>query len=380
MAPRVERLADQPGVGLGVEQGEQLQDLQERRGDAPPEDRGGRGDGVTDADQAGSARPAVAGPLPAVGVAQRSAGQHVGHRRRPVRIGPCGQAGDGPAGSLEGGPVAQHLEGRVGGRPDEQHREVPALVQEDQRLVTVEVGDPGQRAGHRPRLGAGVQAVLAVDVGHAARAADRVGRAQRVDAPAGPSRRVHHQVGFDGRPVDDDPAHPALRRHDAVHVALPDGEPRHRAGHRAQRALEGVAAGPEPGGDDAHARHVEGDGLGTPLEPGGERRRPLALECAADLRAEGVRVVELHDPRAGPATLGRRGRVTVHRDDGVAPGGQRAPGEQAGRAGSDDRDSHENASSRACGASTAVRVFSCPRARQRKLSAGTRPPLRRRRP
>ena len=101
-----------------------------------------------------------------------------------------------------------------------------------------------------------------------------------------------------------------------------------------------------------------GDGLGAEGQPGGERLRPLALERHADLRPEGVRVVELH--HAGPRPVpGRWTGVPVHRDDVVAATGQRTAEEQAGGAGSDDRDSHEHASSRACGASSAVSVFSC---------------------
>ena len=60
-------------------------DLEERRGHAPAEDRRGRGDRVTDADQPGDARPAVTPP--AVRGSRCAAGRRAG-RRSPVRPGP----------------------------------------------------------------------------------------------------------------------------------------------------------------------------------------------------------------------------------------------------------------------------------------------------
>jgi hypothetical protein len=93
-----------------------------------------------------------------------------------------------------------------------------------------------------------------------------------------------------------------------------------------------------------------------------------SLERHPDLRPEAVRVVELHD--AGPRPVaGRRTGVPVDRDDVVAAPGQRTAEEQAGRAGSDDRDSHENASSRTpLGAPTAQQRVPCAIQRQRDLT------------
>ena len=66
------------------------------------------------------------------------------------RIGPLGEAGDRPAGGVEGVEVAEGAEAGVGGRPDDHGRDVAALVGEDVAVVAVELGAPGDRAVHRP--------------------------------------------------------------------------------------------------------------------------------------------------------------------------------------------------------------------------------------
>jgi hypothetical protein len=242
--------------------------------------------------------------------------------------------------------VPQILQCRIGGRPDQHHGEVALLVEEHQHLVAVEVALPGERIGHRSGLRPVAQAVLTIHVRHAARPAHGRRCPQPVDAPAGPPGRVHDQVRLHRGAVDHDPAYPSLRRQDAVDVPLPDREARDRLRRRPERTLEGVAAGPVAGRDDAGARQVERDGLGTAIEPGGQGCRPLLSERPSDLGPEAVRVVELHDARPRPPP-GRRTGVAVHREDVVATAGQRAAEEQAGGPGSDDRDSHGDASSRA---------------------------------
>ena len=202
-------------------------------------------------------------PLPAVGVAQRPTGEHVGHRRgalrdrsrRPGRGWPGRRPRRRPGGA---GPSAPHRRSAGRGR----RRSGPA------RAGTPAPGSRRSRPA-RPAdwtwagLGAVVQAVLPVHVRHAARTADRGGSPLRVDAPAGPPGRVHDQVRLDRGAVDDDAAHASGRRDHAVDVSLPDGQARHRVRRRPQGALEGVAAGPVPGRDGAHARHVERDRLGA---------------------------------------------------------------------------------------------------------------------
>ena len=251
-------------------------DLEERRGHAPAEDRRGRGDRVTDADQPGDARPAVAPLLPAVVVVQRTAGQDVGHRRGPVRVRPRGQAGDGPAGGLEGGLVPQVLQGRIGGRPDQDHGEVPLLVQEHQHLVAVEVALPGERVGHRPGLRAVAQAVLAVHVGHAARAARpsrapaarrRSGRTARTRPPPGPPRTGEPSTTMPRtRPSDETTPSTCPCRIDRPGTVSAVVRRARSKVSRRDRC---------PAGTDADARQVERDGLGAEGEPRVERRRPL---------------------------------------------------------------------------------------------------------
>ena len=158
----------------------------------------GRGDRVPDADEPGDARPAVARPA-ARGRCCSSAPPGSTSVTGAARSGSVQAARPGMArqAASKAAAVPQVLQGRVGGRPDEDHREVAPLVQEHQHLVAVEVALPGQRVGHRPGLRAVAQAVLAVHVRHAARAADGGGRPQRVDAPTGPPGGVHHQVRLD---------------------------------------------------------------------------------------------------------------------------------------------------------------------------------------
>jgi hypothetical protein len=252
--------------------------------------------------------------------------------------------------------MAEILQCWISGRPDQDHGEVPLLVQEDQHLVTVEVALPGERVGHGPRLRTVAQAVLPVDVGHAARPAHRRRCPEPVDAPPGPPGRVHDQVRLHRGAVHHDAVHSPLRPEDAVDVPVPDRETMHRLRRRAERSFERVAARPVPGRDRTHARYVEGHGFGAEGEPRVERRRPLAAERHSDLCPEAVRVVELHHARPRPVA-GRGTGITVHRDDVVAAAGQRATEEQTGGTGSDDRNSHENASSRAHGAPTGASVF-----------------------
>lgn len=80
------------------------------------------------------------------------------------RVDPLGQGRDGAARGLEGGLEPQCLERGVGGGANDDHREVACVVQEDQALVAVEVGDVGDRVHHWARLRSRAQPVGAVDV------------------------------------------------------------------------------------------------------------------------------------------------------------------------------------------------------------------------
>jgi hypothetical protein len=207
--PDIEGLAYDAGVGPAVEEREQLPTLQKCCRYAPAEGRRGGCDGIADAHESRHGRPAVQAALPAVGVAQRAPREDAGHRACPCQVGPFREARDGAAGGLECDFVSQVLQGNVGGRTDQKDREVTTFVQEDEGLIPIEVGLPEQRVGHRTRLGSVVEAVLAVDVRHAAQTARQRAGTHRISGPPRPAGCVDHQVSVQPYAVDHEPGGPS---------------------------------------------------------------------------------------------------------------------------------------------------------------------------
>ena len=193
------------------------------------------------------------------------------------------------------------------------------------------------RALERSGPGAGVQLVLAVDVGDAAGPPEPGPVPEVPRHVAGPTGRVEHQLG--GHPLavhvesDRDPVDLA----DAADVAAPDHQPGLGGDHLAQGTLEGLAprAHAEGPGDPG-----TGDRLGTQLQPALYRERQLGLEGSGHLAAERMGVVELHHALARPAAVGLWSPVTVDHGDVVAAPLQGRAEEQPGGPGPDDRDTH----------------------------------------
>ena len=151
----------------------------------------------------------------------------------------------------------QHL---VTGGPDEQDGEPAAFVHEDDGLIAVEVGLPGERVGQRARLGAGMQLVLPVNVGDPAGTAAGHRGAQRAGHPPGPAGGVDDQVGGDVGAVDLEAGGPSAPLPDAVDVALAHLKAGLLQRGRPQRALERLPAGAHAHGHLGAARQVSAIG------------------------------------------------------------------------------------------------------------------------
>jgi hypothetical protein len=196
VAPGVEGLPHRRHVGaVPVEEAEQLLGLQQGRRDTPAEHRRRGAHGVAGEHEPGQREGPVVAALTAVGVDQRSPDQHVGDRPGAVGVGPVRQAGDGPAHGVEGRRVPQLRQAGLVRRARDERGEDAALVREDDHLVAVEVGLPGDRVQQRPGLGAGVQLVLPAHVGDAEVPDDRRPRAQVPGHPTRPPGGVDDEVG-----------------------------------------------------------------------------------------------------------------------------------------------------------------------------------------
>ena len=77
------------------------------------------------------------------------------------------------------------------------------------------------------------------------------------------------------------------------------------------------------------------------FEPGRPRCRPFGQEQIAHLRAEPVRVPELHDAPTSPRPVAGRTRVAVDGDDAMPTPSQRHTAGEAGRSGPDDDHTHD---------------------------------------
>ncbi len=342
LGPGVERLSRRDevrplrgaaGVGVGLEESEQLVDLEHRRGETAAEVRCGRADRVAQEDEAGEGERAVGSALAAVGVEHRAAGQDRRDRVRAGGIGPVAQSRDGAGGRLEPALEAQVDEVLAVTGPHQEHREDAALVREDEALVPVEVALPRQRVQERSRAGSRVQLVLPVDVGDPAHAAGRLRGPQATAHPSRPPGRLDDEVGVEGSPVDDHPAGaghgPGSVHPHRVHVAAPEVDAGGLLDLGPQGGLERAAPAAQAGGQRRPARQRDRHRLGARGQQSRHGSRDLALHRVHDLRPDGVRVVELHDALARPdAVVGRAG---VPVDEGhrgptpCQPGAERQP-------------------------------------------------------
>jgi len=111
-------------------------------------------------------------------------------------------------------------------------------VREDQDLISVEVGLPGERIGQRTSLRVVMQLVHPIHVSNPARPADAPSGAERSGHAPRPTGRIDHHVGPYGRPVDHDSGRSTATDHHRVDVA--DDQLKARFGHRGlpQRLLE----------------------------------------------------------------------------------------------------------------------------------------------
>ena len=233
-------------------------DLEERRGHAAAEDRRGRGDRVADADQPGDARPAVARPLPAVGVvaADRRAARRSPARRgrgrstRPGRGWPGRRPRRRPGAA---GPSAPRRRSAAPGRrrsgPARAGRPAPGSRRSRPCQASGLVIGPGSAPSCRRYW----RSTYAMPHGPPTDAGARSASTLRPDRPEASTTRS----ASTGEPSTTMPRTRPAAEIDAVHVPLPDGQARHGVRRRPQGPFEGVAAGPVPGGDEAHARHVE---------------------------------------------------------------------------------------------------------------------------
>jgi hypothetical protein len=186
-----------------------------------------------------------------------------------------------------------------------------------------------------------VQLVLPVHVGDPARPAAGRTRAQGPGGPPHPAGRVDHQIGRQIRAIHPQAGGPATLLRNLLGMPAPDLEARRLQCLRAQRALERLPAGPHAQRDNRAATQRHHGPLGPRRLPAAQRPRQLGLQGRRDLRAEPVRVVELHHALTRPGAIRGRPRVALHRGDLMTPLGQRGPEEQARRPGPDDGDSHD---------------------------------------
>jgi hypothetical protein len=121
-------------------------------------------------------------------------------------------------------------------------------VREDQDLVSVEVGLPGEGIGERTSIRLVVQLVHPVDVGDPAGAAEATSSTEWAGDPSGPTGRIDHDLGPYGRPVDHDTSRSVLTDHHRVDMTGDHIEARLGDGGVAQRLLEDHS--PRPGSHD----------------------------------------------------------------------------------------------------------------------------------
>ena len=261
-------------------------------------------------------------------------------------VGPRREARHRAADRLEHLLVPQVHQVRLVHGPHDEHREDAALVQEDDHLVAVEVGLPAQRAHHRSGFGAVVQLVLPVHVGDPDVAADGRRRPQRPGHPAGAAGGVDDQVRREILPVHAQAARPPTGGEHRVHMPAAQLQARLPVCGGPQRPLEGLPARAHADPRLHAVRPLHHDRLSPCGEPPLVRLGQLRLQRRDDLTTEGVRVVELHHPSAGPRAVGRGAGVAVDGGDPVTAAGERGAEEQAGRTGPDDRDVHPSTSIR----------------------------------
>ena len=333
VAPIAERLADRDRVGAAVQEIQECADLHAGHRHAPTDGRGGGRHRVTHGHQTRHAL------LVSVDVAQATADEHVGRRRGAVRVRPGRERGDGAARRFERVAITEPLQGDVGGRPDDDDREVPVLVREDHGLVAGERAAPGD--GHRQgsQRRAVVQAVAAVDVGDATVATQLV--VSRSGDPCGAPGRVDDQVGLAGRPVDHRADHATLPLDQSVHVAGAQRQPTDPPRRCSQRSFVRAPTGAHDGATGRAVGELEADRFGTEADPLVVGVRPLGQQEVAHLGAKAVRVLELHDTTTSPGAVSGRTRVAVDGDDLMTATGQRGAKGETGRAGADDEHSHD---------------------------------------
>lgn len=226
----------------------------------------------------------------------------------------------------------------VGGRADEHDREVAQLVGEHVHLVAVEDPHPRHRRGHRPIAGSRAPAVGAGHIRHP-RVAPEVGHAPRREQREA-AASVDDEIGLDCDSVDDDAHHVAVSLDEAVHAPDLEREPANVGGRSAQRTLVGRAARADT--DDPAGDAGEGpvDLNRAEREPRAPRLGPLGEEQISDLRAEAVRVFELHHASPAPRAVASRSGIAVDGDGAVAAPGEGGAQRQAGGAGADDDHVH----------------------------------------
>jgi hypothetical protein len=209
-------------------------------------------------------------------------------------------------------------------------------LQEDDGLVAVQVGLPGERVQQWAGLGAGAQLVLAVDVGDAARAAADRCAAQRPGRPAGPARGVDHKVSRQLHGVHQEAGGPAAPFGHGLGVPLAQLQPGYVQGRIPQRALERLATGPHAHRDLAAVGQPEPERLGAGGQPSLQRVGQFLGQRLLDLKPEPVGVVELHDSPPGPAAVRGGPGIALDRDHLVPAARQAGPGEQPSRPRADD--------------------------------------------
>ena len=183
--------------------------------------------------------------------------------------------------------MPQLLEGGIGRRPDQYHREATTLLREHQHLVAVEAAEPTDQVADRPRLGARMQAIGAIDVRHPAVAAEGVDGSGEA---SGPPRGIHHEVGLAPGSVDHGTDHPAPLLEEAVHMADAQHQARHLGGGDPQSLFVGlaprvhddrVAGQPEP----LEVRGLGSPGSATSGRPSGHSACSSQLTCGRKLWA-----------------------------------------------------------------------------------------------
>ena len=112
-------------------------------------------------------------------------------------------------------------------------------------------------------------------------------------------------------------------------------------GGRPYASFVGAALAAQPGEGERAVRLRRLHRFGPDVEEALVCLGQLALKRGHHLRADRVRVVELHDAPAGPHPVGRRARVAVDQGHRRAPPREASAEDKAGRPGADDREMHE---------------------------------------